>query len=267
MTTSLVKMENNNRPGFDLIEQVVLTGDLSKLTPEQRVVYYHEVCKSLGLNPYTRPFEYITLNGKLQFYTRKEATDQLRKLNGISITSMEDKVIDDLYIVTAKAVTNCGRVDSAKGAVNLAGLKGDQKANAIMKAETKAKRRVTLSISGLGFLDESEVETVPDAKKQKVNFETGEILEDKSNVKLLDIQEKQQPITTAQAIELSELLNLCDPKIKESTIKYIFETNKISIIDDLPSNKFTIYKKQIEEKAHEHQEYLKEINVVKPEVE
>ena len=30
-----------------------------------------------------------------------------------------------------------------------------------MKAETKAKRRVTLSICGLGMLDETEVETVP----------------------------------------------------------------------------------------------------------
>ena len=32
-----------------------------------------------------------------------------------------------------------------------------------MKAETKAKRRATLSICGLGLLDESEVETIPGA--------------------------------------------------------------------------------------------------------
>ena len=30
-----------------------------------------------------------------------------------------------------------------------------------MKAETKAKRRVTLSIAGLGWLDETELETIP----------------------------------------------------------------------------------------------------------
>jgi hypothetical protein len=36
-------------------------------------------------------------------------------------------------------------------------------ANALMKAETKAKRRVTLSICGLGMLDESEVESIPGA--------------------------------------------------------------------------------------------------------
>jgi hypothetical protein len=40
-------------------------------------------------------------------------------------------------------------------------LKGDALANALMKAETKAKRRVTLSIAGLGWLDETELETIP----------------------------------------------------------------------------------------------------------
>jgi hypothetical protein len=39
----------------------------------------------------------------------------------------------------------------------------DEKANAIMKAETKSKRRATLSICGLGFLDETEIETIRDA--------------------------------------------------------------------------------------------------------
>jgi hypothetical protein len=42
-----------------------------------------------------------------------------------------------------------------------------------MKAETKAKRRVTLSICGLGLLDETEVETVP---KPVMDVSTGEEL-------------------------------------------------------------------------------------------
>ena len=40
-------------------------------------------------------------------------------------------------------------------------LKGDALANALMKCETKAKRRVTLSIAGLGWLDEIELATIP----------------------------------------------------------------------------------------------------------
>jgi len=57
-----------------------------------------------------------------------------------------------------------GRSDESIGAVALGSLKGEAYANAIMKAETKAKRRVTLSVCGLGMLDENEVETIPDAR-------------------------------------------------------------------------------------------------------
>jgi hypothetical protein len=69
-----------------LMEQVVVNGDLASLSPQQRVTYYMRVCESLGLNPLTKPFDYIRLNGKLTLYTRKDATDQLRKLNNVSIS-------------------------------------------------------------------------------------------------------------------------------------------------------------------------------------
>jgi len=159
-----------------LIEQVVMVGDLSKLPAEQRVVYYREVCQSMGLNPLTRPFEYITLNGKLTLYAKKDCTDQLRKSNKVSITLTDKRVEDGTYIVTAKAQLPDGRTDESTGAVDLSNLKGDARANAMMKAETKAKRRVTLSIVGLGWLDESETETIPGAKVEVVDLGTGEIV-------------------------------------------------------------------------------------------
>jgi hypothetical protein len=34
-----------------LVEQVVIKGDLSCLTPEDRASYYAAVCRSVGLNP------------------------------------------------------------------------------------------------------------------------------------------------------------------------------------------------------------------------
>ena len=48
-----------------MMEKALLTGDLSKMTSTERLQYYSRVCESLGLNPLTRPFDYITLNGKL----------------------------------------------------------------------------------------------------------------------------------------------------------------------------------------------------------
>lgn len=147
------------------IEKALISGDLSKLNIDQRLSYYKQVCESVGLNPLTRPFDYIQLNGKLQLYALKAAADQLRKIYGVSVYKLEKQKMDDLYVVTAYARDKDGREDSSTGAVVLGNLKGEMLANALMKAETKAKRRVTLSICGLGLLDETEVASIPGATK------------------------------------------------------------------------------------------------------
>lgn len=139
------------------IENVLIGGDLKNLNTEERVQYYNKVCSSLGLNTLTRPLEYLTLNGKLMLYARKDATDQLRSLYKVSVDTVTVSQIGDLYVVVASG--SCGeRKDSATGVINIKGLSGESLANAMMKAETKAKRRLTLSICGLGLLDETEID-------------------------------------------------------------------------------------------------------------
>jgi len=160
----MANMPANPDPGT-VLEQVVIHGDLSKLSPADRVRYYKAVCESVGLNPLTKPFDYIQLQGRLTLYAKRDAADQLRRIHGISITKLERDYQDDIYVVTAYGQDKNGRVDSATGAVSIAGLKGEAKANAIMKAETKAKRRLTLSLAGLGWLDETETDSIPDAVK------------------------------------------------------------------------------------------------------
>ena len=81
------------------------------------------------------------------------------------------------YIIKAEAQKEFRSVASATGAVSLAGLSGEAKANAFMKAETKACRRATLRLIGLGWLDESETASIPGAQHVDVNAETGEIVE------------------------------------------------------------------------------------------
>lgn len=140
------------------LERVVIEGDLATLSDQERIGYYARVCESLGLNPLTRPFEYIRLNSKLTLYARKDATDQLRKINAVSVERLERERDAELAIVTAYGRDRSGRTDSAIGAVSIKGLSGEGLANALMKAETKAKRRLTLSLAGLGWLDETEAE-------------------------------------------------------------------------------------------------------------
>lgn len=157
-----------------IVEGAIIGGDLSMLTPQQRVSYYMEVCKSTGLNPLTKPFDYINLNGRLTLYARKDASEQLRRINNISIGKPDIAFQDDWIIVTVVANDDKGRTDSDVGVVSRKDMRGDF-GNALMKAITKAKRRVTLSICGLGWLDETEVETIPGARPVNV-APTGEIV-------------------------------------------------------------------------------------------
>jgi hypothetical protein len=152
-------------PAADIMESVLIKGDLARLTPAERVTYYNAVCKSIGLNPLTQPLAYMNLQGRLQLYAKRDAADQLRRLRNVSIEIVSQGLTDDLYSVHVQARDATGRQDEDLGVVPLpANVKGEFRANMILKAVTKAKRRVTLSICGLGFLDETEVESIPDAK-------------------------------------------------------------------------------------------------------
>ena len=142
----------------DAINKMVLAnGDLEKLTEDQRIEFLVGVCDAVGVDPRTQPFAFLKLQGKTVLYARKDCTEQLRARHKISAELAGERTVNDVLLIKAR-VTMAGRSDEATGAVNIKGLSGEALANAYMKAETKAKRRATLSFCGLGMLDESEVE-------------------------------------------------------------------------------------------------------------
>lgn len=148
-----------------ILSNIIIRGDISSLTPAQKIDYYNAFCRYVGLNAITQPFAILKMkDNKEVLYAKKEATEQLRSLKGISITQLTGDLVGGvIYKVTAVGQNAQGRTDAATGAVSVKGLQGEALANAIMKAESKAKRRLTLSLSGLGMMDESEIETVPGA--------------------------------------------------------------------------------------------------------
>ena len=158
MSTELAPIRKPPAEALAKLEQVVIRGDLSVLSESERIAYYARVAESLGLNPLTKPFEYIELNRKLTLYVRKEATDQLRDIHGVSVDNIERERDDEhgIYTVTTYVHDRYGRQDSDIGVVSIKGLTGENLANAMMKAQTKSKRRATLSICGLGWMDEIE---------------------------------------------------------------------------------------------------------------
>lgn len=157
-----MKAKDIQKQEDSVVAQLILAGDLSKLNAADRVTYYRGYCERIGLDPFTKPFDILRLNGKEVLYLTRSGAQQLNKLHGVShqITARE-VVAGEVYQVTARATLPDGRHTESIGAVSVAGMKGENYCNAIMKAETKAKRRSTLDLLGLGILSEEEAIGVP----------------------------------------------------------------------------------------------------------
>jgi hypothetical protein len=176
-----------------LVDKLIATEDLARLTPEERAEYYVAVCERLGLDPLLRPFAFLRnrQTGQLTLYALRGAAEQLRQQRGITIDIVSRERLDNVYIVVARGTLPDGRRDESIGAVPLVDgsgqeLKPGSVANALMAAETKAKRRVTLSLCGLGMLDESETDTMPEHVREDV---------------VLDQRPSAKPITVEPAPE------------------------------------------------------------------
>ena len=188
----------------EALNRALMAGDLAKLSPADRTQYYLALCQSNGLNPLTRPFIVLkTQDGSLQWYPTVGCAEQLRKRDRVSMRVLSrDLDPTGLYVITVEASTPDGRVEQSQGIVTLAEprmawkknaegqsvkmeeksssgepimvpLYGKARENAMMRAESKAKRRATFAICGLGLPDADA------AGGQAVRFEpqTGTITE------------------------------------------------------------------------------------------
>jgi hypothetical protein len=149
---------------LEAIEKAVMYADFSDLSQDQRLFYMKNLCADLKLDIRRSPFQWIVLGNKLVPYAKKACTDQLRDIHKVSVQIIEQKIINGVYTVQVRATKPDGRSDEDVGASAADGLVGDALGNSIKRAVTQAKRRVTLSICGLGMLDETEVAQIPGAK-------------------------------------------------------------------------------------------------------
>lgn len=159
-------------PTEDALIKLFTSGDLIDLDPRQKGLYLKALCDKLGLNPLSKPFDILYLkgpDGKMRaiLYANRTCSDQLREIHDIRSEVVYEgplmlgtTVREDVYRVDLN-ITKGERTERAVGCVAIAGLSGEALSNAIMKCWTKAMRRGTLSIVGLGLPDESEVDSIP----------------------------------------------------------------------------------------------------------
>jgi len=196
----------------------------------------------MGLDPFTKPFDILRLNGKEVLYCTRSGTQQLNKLHKVShlITSRDTNAEAGVYIVTSKASLPDGRCTESIGAVNIAGLKGEAYANAIMKAETKAKRRATLDLLGLGVIDESEAETIPNASVGALNTMVEALPQ--MEVESVEVIEEDAELTIGRlAIAIKKASNIVELKAVYDANKHKIETNTF-IKDQLKARKNELLK-------------------------
>lgn len=167
MTDTLSKGETPDQT----IERILTKGDISGLPLAERNSFLVALAKHYGLDPAGRPFDLIPLpDGRMIPYANKNAAEQLRKVHNISIEVISRGISDispDVYTVTARAsmpTPDGPRINDEIGAVFIRGKVGEDLSNIIMRCSTKASRRATFAICGLGMLDESEVATIPNIK-------------------------------------------------------------------------------------------------------
>ena len=152
MTTDTTIARTGDTLDAAALESLVLRGDIGGLSPAQRVQHYMGMCRILGLDPATQPLAYLKLSGKEVLYVTRGATDRLAAMHSLNREIIDGpKVIDlagtKLVYAVCRATLPGGRYETATATLPLT-----DPVNVLMKAETKAKRRATLAILGLGLL-------------------------------------------------------------------------------------------------------------------
>lgn len=161
------------------MEMAVGMGDFSRFTPADCLRYLNAVCLAVGLNPLTLPIRIMEIDARKVMYATAECAAQLRSRDNVTIKVLDEKVEHGCYVVRVIAKLPNGREQENVGVLSVlepaqlvewqAGRKswvknpragqqfeGQAWANAVMKCHTKAARRATLAICGLGLPDEPD---------------------------------------------------------------------------------------------------------------
>jgi hypothetical protein len=136
--------------------------DLNTATNEQLDAFRATVAKTMAIDPMMLDFIWMNdpetgLRNRV-LYAKRGVAEVLRHELGISITGLTPSESNGLITFTATGVNKSGRQEMAVGSAYIESQRGDKKAHAMMTAQTRAVRRLTLQFVTGGVLDETEVQ-------------------------------------------------------------------------------------------------------------
>lgn len=154
------------------VEAAIMTNNFQGLSVSQRIAIVVKRCEKLGVDPTQGPFVWGKGDGgRLMLVATKNLSQQLRANKDLRCEIVEDwsqAATMGILIVRCTVSIPNGRSDQDIGVVSLKNKQGEGLANIIMAAYTKAKNRATLSLCGVGGLDESEMAAIRSEQRQKL---------------------------------------------------------------------------------------------------
>ncbi len=147
-----------------LINAYLRTGELQGFSDEMLNDIYAKECRRLNLDPFDRPFDVISFKkGSLRLYLTSKGNDTLAAIHNISRVTIHQpqvRVVQKALLVycQSEAILPAGRRQSASAFLpyNEVTLATD-----LMKIETKAERRATMKLMGIGALLEDDLSSIP----------------------------------------------------------------------------------------------------------
>jgi hypothetical protein len=149
------------------IKEYFRSGNIAQLNPDEQDFIKAKLCERYNLDPILRPFELISFaGGQQKFYMTASATNQLA--NALSLTrEIVNLEIDEQRMIakcTVKVSSPTNRSETCNAFIAISKfappkerggiptrvlMEGEELANTLMKLETKAKRKATMSFFGI----------------------------------------------------------------------------------------------------------------------
>lgn len=165
--TEVAEVLDENLPAYQKQDRVGMAlewGDLGRLTKPELAEVKRRLAERIGVDLMLRPIDLIaTREGKLIPYINAIGAAELRRRHGLEVVAVDVvKERPGLVVLRATLRGTDGRTDMAIGAAEWREDRPQDEARAWMVAETRAKRRATMSAVGI-FLEgpSEEVEGEP----------------------------------------------------------------------------------------------------------
>lgn len=141
---------------------ILARGNIASLSEEDRTKYILALCDALALDPRFKPIDLISgQGGTVTPYLNRGATDSLARREGIQRTTVvAPKEVEINGVKCVLCVARATDVKTGRYEERVATAVNKDPGNSFMKVETKAIRRATIALLGIGLLDESELDGI-----------------------------------------------------------------------------------------------------------